>query len=140
MSDTESNLEERDNELNKQMTKHPAEESVQILVKDAQRRTRQLRILTGSVIFQIFFLFGLAYGWYQNHEIALQAETNKNAIVRSCETSNDSRKNQLELWNYILSITPEQPRSEAQNKQAEEFRAFVNKTFAPRDCQKEINK
>lgn len=140
MSESENNLEQRDDELNKQMAKHPAEESIQVLVKDANRRKRQLHILTGTVIVTLVLALGLTFVSFKLFQITRLAQNNQDAVIQNCETANDSRKNQLALWNYVFSITPEQPRSDSQNQQTEEFRAFVEKTFAPRDCQAKVNK
>jgi hypothetical protein len=135
-----SNLEERDDELNQKMVDSPPEEAIKILVKDANRRKRQLRLLTISVIFDIVLSLALAYGWQQNHSLAIKAETNKNAIIHNCETSNDSRKKNHVLWDYILALPPAQPLTSDQQLQRDNFSKFVDQTFAQRDCKAEVNK
>lgn len=140
MSEFETNLEERDDELNKQMATHPAEESIQVLVKDAHRSKRYFRILAISVALDIILSIGLAFFAYQTNQAVRVAQSSRAAIVANCETANDSRNKQLVLWGYVLSLTPQQPRTPEQEARVDEFKEFVEKTFAPRDCQAEINK
>lgn len=56
--------------------------------------------------------------------------------VATCESSNESRALNVRLWDYVLSFPPSRPRTQAQEKQLELFKAFMRKTFAPRDCTK----
>lgn len=140
MNDQENNLEQRDDELNKQMSVHPAEESVQILVKDAKRRTTQLRILSASVILTLLLTIGLSVVSYKLYQITKLAQSNRAAVIANCETANDSRKNQRELWRYVTSLTPIQPRSDKQEARVKDLSKFVDKTFAQRDCQAEAKK
>lgn len=139
MSET-TNLEERDNKLNEEMQKHPAEEAIQVLVKDAHRRKRQVRILAVSVVLNILLTAGFGFLTYKTNQIASLAQSNQDAVVANCEVANESRKNQRELWAYVISLTPSQPRTEEETTRVDAFQEFVNKTFAERDCQAEINK
>lgn len=141
MDEFENNLKQRDNALNEQMATHPAEESIRILVKDANRRKRQLRLLTISVVFDIVLSLALTYGWQLNHNLAIKAETNRSAILRGCEVSNEARAKNKQLWAYILELPTAdgQPRTPEQQKRVDDFRRFINDTFAPRDCSAEIN-
>ncbi len=135
-----TNLEERDNRLNEEMKQHPAEEAIQVLVKDAHRRKRQVRILAVSVVLNILLTAGFGFLTYKTNQIASLAQSNQDAVVANCEVANESRKNQRDLWAYVISLTPEQPRSQEQQDRTDKFSDFVDKTFAQRDCQAEINK
>ena len=140
MDDSEHNLEQRDNELNRQMAEHPAEESIRVLVKDANRSKRRVRILTISVILDVLLTIGLAAVSYKTSEVAHLAQSNKQAVIANCEVANESRKNNHDLWDFAFSLSPDQPQTPEQQQRAAEFREFVNKTFAQRDCQAEVNK
>ena len=140
MSESENNLEQRDDELNKQMAKHPAEESIETLVKDAHRAKRRFRILAISVILDIFLSLGLAYVTVRLAETTRLSQTNKAAVIANCETSNQSRKDNKALWDFAFTLTPTQPQTPEQIKNTALFKEFVGKTFAQRDCQAEINK
>lgn len=68
------------------------------------------------------------------------AESNKQAAALTCEANNQSRAAQVELWTYVLSIVaeanPAPTREEA--LRLAQFRTYVQKTFAPRDCTKPV--
>lgn len=142
MSDdlSDHNLEQRDNALNKEIEKHPAEQSIDILVRDAKRRSRQLHILTAAVILTLLLGIGLSVVSYKLYQITQLAQSNRQAVIDNCEVANDSRKNQRELWAYVISLTPSQPRTEEQTARTEKFSDFVDRTFAQRDCQGEAAK
>lgn len=139
MDNSEHNLEQRDDELNKQMAEHPAEQSIQVLVKDAARSKRRMRILTISVIFDILLTIGLATVSFKTSELAHLAQSNKQAVLANCQTANESRKNNRDLWEFAFSLPPNQPPTPEQTQRIAEFKKFVAKTFAERDCQAEIN-
>lgn len=134
------NLDERSDALDKEMAKHPAEESIQILLKDARRRKQQVRLLTVSVIFDIFLSIGLAWFAYQANRTAELAQSNKDAVIANCEVSNESRKNNRELWAFAFSFPPDPPRTDIENQRVEQFKAYIAKTFVERNCHAEINK
>lgn len=58
-------------------------------------------------------------------QLALQQRT-------SCEAGNDSRRLNRNLWNYVLSEAVKS--NPAGATQIEQFRAYIAKTFADRDC------
>lgn len=133
------NLEQRDDELNRQMAEHPAEESIRVLVKDAQRSKRRMRILTVSVILDILLTIGLATVSFKTSEVAHLAQSNKDAVIANCQTANESRRNNKALWDFAFTLTPDQPPTPEQNERTAKFKEFVAKTFAQRDCQAETN-
>lgn len=141
MSDlSENNLEQRDDELNKQMATHPAEESIQVLVKDANRRKRQLRLLTVTVILTLLAVIGLAVVSYKTVQLTKLAQSNRDAVVANCETANDSRQNNKQLWDFVFALPALEPPTPEESARAAQVKDFIAKTFAQRDCQAEINK
>lgn len=132
-------LDERNRDLNQKIHDSDINEAVDVLIKDAKKRNQQITILAFTIILDVILTFGLAYLSFQTQEIASQAENNKQALVRNCETTNAARANNKELWDYLLSIPadPEDtPRTIEQQEQLDKFKDFVDKTFAPRDCSK----
>lgn len=134
------NLDDRNAELNKQLEHNPIDETVAALLKADNRRKRQLLLLFLSLAFEFVILIALGAGWRSNHNLAIQAETNHNAIVRNCETSNEARAKNKEIWAYLLIQTPTTAPTPEQQAFRDSFETKVNDTFAPRDCQAEINK
>lgn len=135
-------LNDRNAELNKQLEANPIDQQISNLTRADQRNRRHIILLALSLLFDLVLSLVLAYGWHTNHNLAIRAETNRDAIVRGCETSNEARAKNKQLWAYILELpTPDgQPRTPEQQKRLDDFRMFVDDTFAPRDCQAEINK
>lgn len=133
-------LDERNEELDKQLQVHPVEESVAVLMKDAKARKLQVRILLVSVILDILLTVGLTVVSIKTSDVAHLAQSNREAVFANCQTSNDSRHNNRILWDYLLALPPEQPQSDQQKLQIAKFKEFVATTFAERDCQAEINK
>lgn len=54
--------------------------------------------------------------------------------VATCQNSNEARRVQVQLWDYILSLPAPRPRTDEQERQLLQFRAYVHRVFAPRDC------
>lgn len=140
MSDADNNLEQRDNELNKQIAEHPAEKSIEVLVKDAKRRSRQLHLLTATVILTLLLTIGLSVVSYKLYHITKLSQSTQTAVVLNCETANDSRRNQKELWDFVFALPALEPPTVEEQARAAQFKAFIGKTFALRDCQGEVNK
>lgn len=133
-------LDSRSDELDKKLEGNDIDKSVATLVKDARRRQLQLRLLTASIILDFILSAVLTVVVFKTNEVARLAQSTKAAVIQNCETANDSRRNQRQLWGYVLSLTPEQPRTSEQEARVKEFSKFVDSTFAPRDCQAEANR
>lgn len=127
-------LDERKAELDKKLDNTDLSEAVHTLVKDARRRKVQIIVLIISVSFDLLLTIGIGLGWQANHRLASQAESNRNAIIRSCETSNEARRNNKQLWSYLLSQPPAEPIAPDRQAKIEQFKVFLDKTFAERDC------
>jgi len=56
--------------------------------------------------------------------------------VSNCQQSNVTRVQTLEIWDYVLAVPPSAPLTAQQKKIRADFRAFVHRVFAPRDCSK----
>lgn len=138
MSDpTDNNLEQRDDKLNEQMATHPAEKSIEVLVKDAKRRTRQLHLLTATVALTLILGIGLSVVSYKLYHITQLAQSNTQAVIDNCETANDSRKNQKALWDFVFALPSLEPPTAEEQARAAQFKAFIAKTFVQRDCKAE---
>jgi hypothetical protein len=135
-------LDDRNAELNKQLEVNPIDKTIDTLLKADQRNRRHILLLTLSLIFDLVLSVVLAFGWHNNHNLAIRAETNRDAIIRNCETSNESRAKNKQLWTYILNLPPSngQTVTPDQQKRIDNFKVFVDDTFAQRDCKAEINK
>lgn len=129
-----TSLDHRNAVLEQKLKENPIDQSIATLEKAAKRQSRTNKLLTISIVFDLLLTVGLAFGWQQNHSLAVKADSNHAAIVRNCETGNDARANNKQLWDYLLAQQPSQPVTPEQQKRITDFKNFVDKTFEPRDC------
>jgi hypothetical protein len=63
-------------------------------------------------------------------------EANKRAAQLTCEANNQSRASQVELWTYVLSLSAQANPSPTREQalRLAQFRTYVEKVFAARDC------
>lgn len=69
------------------------------------------------------------------------AESNRVAARLTCEANNQGRATQVELWTYVLDMvgTNNPTLTREQALRLAQFRTYVQKVFAPRDCSKPVN-
>lgn len=135
----DKSLDQRNNELNQKLEHNPIDQSVEVLVKDAKRRGRQILLLTISLAIDIVLTAALAWLTFATREIATDVQNSKDTIVNNCKVGNEFRKIEAELWDHILSfqqvqtgLTPEEQARRDAN--IEHFRGYFETIFAPRDC------
>lgn len=128
------NLEQRNNQLEEKLKDSDLTKAVEILIKDAKKRRRQVTILTISVILDIILTAGISYLSIRTHDLASKAESNHEAVVRSCYNSNEARANNSTLWDYLLAAQPKKPLSQEEMKFRDDFVKLKEETFKPRPC------
>ena len=133
-------LDERNALLDKKITEHPIEQTVQALEKTARQNRRRIMILMISVILDIVLTISVTILAYHTSKISHLAQTNRAAVVANCETSNEGRKDNKDLWDFAFPLPTDQAQTAEQAANLKSFRAKVNETFAQRNCQAEINK
>lgn len=126
-------LDERNAELEKQLEINPIDEQIHALVR-ASRYQKWYSVALSIIV------IGLVIVAYRTFQLARVAQSNKDAVIASCETSNAARKNNTVLWDFLLEQQPQRPQTEQQIKLRKDFIDLKNKTFAPRDCMAEIQK
>lgn len=131
-------LDERNQELNDKIAGSDLDQAVAALLADAKKRRRQIRLLFISIILDILLTIGLTGLSFVTHQLASNAENAQDAIINNCRVGNEARANNKQLWTYLLNLpTPNAPTLE-QQKIRQQFSDFVDKTFAARDCNREI--
>ena len=125
----------RNDALDAKIKKRPyMDKDVETLSAMGRRNLKLIRILYASVALEIILTGAVAYFASQTIISKNRTEINHVAIVRSCESGNGFRKDNLALWTYILALPTQQPLTDAQKDVAADFTTFVNKTFALHDC------
>lgn len=61
-----------------------------------------------------------------------QAATLHKSQLAACTISNETRMEQITLWNYVIQLSSKNP--DSNKAQLAQFEAFVRKTFRPVDC------
>ena len=74
---------------------------------------------------------------------AVQGEVKTRAsLTQLCQTGNEFRAQQVQLWTHIIEISAPPPRETAEQHQARiallaSFRQYLRKVFAARDCKRQ---
>jgi hypothetical protein len=118
----------------------------QLAKRDAQlasygHRNRHLIWITiVSLVLDILLTAAVTVVAIQAHDAssaAASARTAATAVAQSnrnlCLSANASRAQQVELWDYILSLA-QPPATPAARERIAEFKAHLEAIFAPRDC------
>lgn len=68
------------------------------------------------------------------------SQANQEAARLTCEANNQSRASQVELWTYLLGLAAvsSPPPTREQALQLAQFRSYVQRVFAQRDCSKPV--
>lgn len=114
-----------------------------VALRKSQRRTKTtVRLLAVVLALVVLLGVGLALVAVDARQASTRAEhatsvANHNAdtLRLTCEIGNESRATQRQLWTYVLDVSTQgQTLNPAQRRQVMQFRAYVARTFAPRDC------
>ncbi len=104
------------------------------LVKASRRNLLLIRILGVSVALDLLLSAGVGYLAYQARQTAAQANSIEAQARTTCMAGNQARAGQIQLWHYVLDLTSATQRTPEQQQQATQFRAYIDKLFAPRRC------
>lgn len=100
------------------------------------RNRRMIWGLIISLALDLVLTAGLTISLIQSDRASNEARSVHRQQVVICESGNEGRALNVKLWTYVLSIPPPQSRTHEQEKRVAEFKVFLTKTFAPRDCGK----
>lgn len=89
-----------------------------------------IRLLGLSVAFDVLLTIGMGGVGYTAHHTA--SEVSK-AQKTACISSNEARKVQTDLWNYVFNITDD-TRSPEQADRIQQFKGYIATAFAQRNC------
>src|SRR5205085_7345051 len=80
--------------------------SIHALEAASRRNLRLIRLLVGSVVFDILLSVGLGYETLKTYQLAQQASSLERQARVACLAGNDARAGQVQLWGYILDLPP----------------------------------
>jgi hypothetical protein len=111
----------------------------QLTERDAQlsrygRRNRHLIWVTIiSLALDLLLTAALTVVAVQAHRASGAATAVAASDRNLCLSGNVSRAQQVNLWNYVLTLS-QHPGSPAEQARVADFKAHLHKLFAPRDC------
>lgn len=115
-------------------------EAVDVFAHDtakAHNRTRDLTyIVTAAVLIELVLIVVLAFALNRVDDANDRSVRNTEYAVDNCLLANDTRAKQRELWATVLKLSDDPDDTAQDRAEAETFRAYVNDTFADRDCSK----
>jgi hypothetical protein len=124
-------LDNRNAELEQRLKDNPIDEQIAVLARAGKR----LKLI---VMMLAVLTAGLGLVTVQTYRLADRAEKTDIALVRDCESRNESRASNREIWNYIIQVTNRPDQNSAQKKIRNDFIDKLDRTFAPKDCSKVI--
>lgn len=120
----------RADDLNQKLEEVPFDQ----VLKQYTRQRSLLKLLLALVValFLVVAVLGVVTMQVRrnSHDIA----TAQDIVVANCEAGNEFRKGERELWGFIFEAPTATPRTPEQQKQFDDFKAIVDRIFAPRDC------
>ena len=86
----------------------------------------------------LLFTAALVHGVNVN---SAKARANKVSIVQLCQSGNEARQQQIDLWSFIIQISPPPPHETAAHAAQrlhvlQQFAVHLHQIFAPRNCPK----
>jgi hypothetical protein len=97
------------------------------------RRNRHLIWCLAAVVV-LLLTAGVVINFVQASRASDLAKQVHAAQVSTCQQSNVTRAQQLQIWDYVLAVPQPTPPTAEQQKIRADFRAYVHRVFAPRDC------
>lgn len=100
-----------------------------------KRTRRMIRWVAGSVALDVLLTIGLAWNASGTRKSLRRTERNHTALVVACQDTNRVRAEDIQLWNFILTLPP-QPGQRQDPQILARFRTALDQAFAPQDCSK----
>lgn len=114
-------------------------ERLTIAVAEVARRERRSRIAlfwtAVGLALDLLLSVGLGFVAIEARKAGDSAEANQSNARVTCESANQSRLAQIQLWTYVLDEVSKAPgRTPEQIKLVRDFRVYISQVFAQRNC------
>lgn len=106
------------------------------LTEYGRRNRRLIRWTIAGVLLDVVLTVGLVLSYSKANHADDQASRAHDQQISTCVASNASRADVRELWGKLFKLSPSAPQTEEQKKRLADFRAYIDKTYAARDCSK----
>lgn len=130
----------RSDALDERLAEYDVPAQIHELAKRADRYELVVKALAVSLVFDLvlsFVVWRVAFTARDASRRAISAQAHARLL---CLSGNESRAQQVELWETILTMSAQSPREETpaqaelRKRQSEQFRAYLSTVFRPRDC------
>lgn len=101
-----------------------------------QRNRHMIWGLVISLILDVALTFALVTVSIRTTHANDKATQAHNQQIATCQSSNEARAVNRQLWDYVLSLPAARPRTAEQEKRIADFKGYVHRVFADRDCSK----
>lgn len=108
--------------------------SIDALIVSSKRNRRLINWVIVSIVFDVMLTMVVVFSVAKTNQNSIRLEQTHNILVSNCEIGNDFRNTEKSLWNYILSLPPDNEPTADQQKKIDAFKVYLDKAFAQRDC------
>lgn len=124
--------------LDQKMKENPGSIASQIsaLGATSKRLARFINLVAVSLAVEVIVIFVVGFLFIRQQQNIQNVEVNRAFIARNCELTNQYRKDNRVLWQFILDLPPDpnRPNTLQTEKNRAAFIQFLDKTFAETDC------
>jgi hypothetical protein len=110
-----------------------SEERDAAILEYGRTNRRMIRWLIISVTLDVALTVIVGFLGIQARDNAVALQKTAASNLALCEASNVARHQQIDLWDFLLSLG-KQPQTAAQRKTVTEFKAHLTAIYQPRDC------
>lgn len=89
---------------------------------------------TVEKILYLILLLVFTVGTVIGYNALQESKRTQEVLTNNCHLGNEFRETEKSLWEYILNLPPEKPRTPKQQKRVDEFKIFLDEKFMTRDC------
>lgn len=113
-------------------------EEIAALRDYGQRSRKIIWSLAVSLVLDVLLSIVVVVVAIQAKDANTLAQANQQTQIATCESTNQSRQVAVNLWRYVLDASAKDPKNQTPErvKQIEDFRAYMESAYQPRDCSK----
>lgn len=113
---------------------HPAGNGL-AAVKESLDRTRHLLWMVGTIfIVGLLVCVALVFIAFRLNNQSVQNRQTREAIYVGCQSGNQARAQQKQLWEEVINLTARPNQTPAQQAVVGTFQRYLNNSLKPRDC------
>lgn len=108
--------------------------TLEAIARDLRQARTAIRVLCVFAVVIVIVIAGVTLLSMNVARNTHDINTAHDIFVGNCESGNEFRAGERELWGFIFNAQASTTRNPAQQAQFNELKALVERTFAARDC------